>query len=238
MKKCNEINPFIDSISENGIDSIPENIQEHIKTCTECAEKLVRAKSVIDSLSRMKKERIECPDSVFTGLASRMEAAKLSSKNKKGFFDIFRHNLIPAGAFSALIVLFFLGFFFFQNTGKNDSEPKLIASYDVERNKPVTLTLNYTSSEDIENVKFSIHLDSEISFESDIYDVQKQKTASWSGSLKKGKNEIPFVVNASKNGVWNIKARAEFQGLIHERKVVLTITDEKIAVAYLEFPPH
>lgn len=145
--------------------------------------------------------------------------------------------LKPALAFSALILVFIAGFGAGTISGnKNDEDQELhelfehsvIASAEVRTGETVTIKLVYDSEKDVEDVDFSITLPEGLAFNSSNPEISSEKTISWTGTLKKGKNEIPFVVKAVMEGSWQIDATAEYDdGILTHEIMVKAANDLK-----------
>ena len=125
---------------------------------------------------------------------------------------------------------FFAGTFFNSEESFTDEyfEQSVIASAEVKTGETVTIKLVYDSEKDIEDVDFSITLPEGLAFNSSNPEISSEKTISWTGTLKKGKNEIPFVVKAVMEGSWQIDATAEYDdGILTHEIMVKAANDLK-----------
>lgn len=146
--------------------------------------------------------------------------------------------LKPALAFLVLILVFIAGFAtgtISENKNDEDSvihelfEHSVIASAEVKTGDTVTIKLVYDSEKDIEDVDFSITLPRGLAFNSTNPEISSEKTISWNGNLKKGRNEIPFVVKATEAGSWQIDATAEYDdGILSHEIVVKALAEGEI----------
>jgi hypothetical protein len=168
---------------------------------------------LFEQLSYKKKK---LPENFALEMASKFRA--VSTQKRTG--SIFMKTGFAA---AAVIIIFAAGFFAGTTFNENNDieeyfEHSVIASAEVMTGETVTIKLVYDSENDVDDVDFSITLPEGLAFNSDNPEILNTKTINWSGSLKKGRNEIPFVVKAVEAGLWHIDATAEFiDGLLtHE----------------------
>lgn len=184
-----------------------------------------KAVEITDSLiKKMNYKNRPLPDEFSTQMHSKFKAA--SHKTSTSFFK-------PALAMSlVLLVVFATGFF--AGTFFNSEEPgedeffehSIIASAEVKTGETVTIKLVYDSENDVEDVDFSITLPKGLAFNSTNPEISSEKTISWNGSLKKGRNEIPFVVKATETGSWQIDATAEYDDGIISHEIIVKAAAE------------
>lgn len=155
--------------------------------------------------------------------------SKFIAASHRTSFSFFR----PALAMSLVLLVvfaagFFAGTFFNSEESFTDEyfEQSVIASAEVKTGETVTIKLVYDSENDVEDVDFSITLPSGLAFNSTNPEISSEKTIIWNGSLKKGRNEIPFVVKATEAGSWQIDAAAEYDDGIISHEIVVKAVDE------------
>lgn len=115
-------------------------------------------------------------------------------------------------------------------------EATLISKTEVESKRPVKITMEYTAARDLKNVKISFDLDEGISFDSTDNNIKTLKKYIWEGDLHAGLNEIPFIVNVEKQGRWEIETKADFEGLSHRHRIVLTADERVVQISYFKLP--
>ena len=138
---------------------------------------------------------------------------------------------IPVAAFTVTLI-FIAGFLAgkFLNREKpalpvdNPSQSAVIADAEVTTGETVTVKLVYVAETEINDVTFSITLPAGLVFHSENSEIASLKTIEWSGTLHKGRNEIPFVVKARSSGKWLINASAVYDSgeLTHEITVYVS----------------
>lgn len=179
-----------------------------------------KAVEITDSLlKKMNYKNRPLPDDFSTQMHLKLKAA-----NHRTHTSIFR----PALAMSLVLLVvfaagFFAGTFFNSEESFTDEyfEQSVIASAEVKTGETVTIKLVYDSENDVEDVDFSITLPRGLAFNSTNPEISSEKTISWNGSLKKGRNEIPFVVKATEAGSWQIDATAEYDDGILSHEIVV-----------------
>lgn len=154
-----------------------------------------------------------------------------AGKRKRAKFIAF---LKPLSAIAAIFVIVFAALFF--SPAKTEEGEKISESV-VATGNPVTINLVYDAAEDLENVKFFIELGDGISFLSSNEEIRNTRTHQWTGSLKKGKNSIPFVVKTEKNGRMEILTSAEYSNYSHKHKIVLDAEKNETKVSMFVFAP-
>jgi hypothetical protein len=179
------------------------------------------ADTLFEQLSYKKKE---LPEKFALEMASKLSA--VSTHKRTG--SIFMKTGFAA---AAVIIIFATGFFagtmFNENSDIEEYfEQSVIASAEVMTGETVTIKLVYDSENDVDDVDFSITLPEGLAFNSDNPEISVKKNINWSGSLKKGRNEIPFVVKAVSEGLWHIDATAEYDGGSLNHEIVVKATGE------------
>jgi len=142
--------------------------------------------------------------------------------------------LKPLSAVAAVFVIVFAVLFFSQS---KTEEGEKISESVVAAGSPVTINLVYDAAEDLENVRFFIELGDGISFLSSDEKIRETRSHEWTGSLKKGKNSIPFVVKTEKNGRMEILTSAEYSNYSHKHKIVLDAQKNETKVSMFVFAP-
>ena len=169
-------------------------------------------------------KNVSLPDSFFEEMASIFKSA--GSKRKNFLFN-------PALVVSFAVIVFFAGFFAgrivtpIESAIKNFFEQSVIASVNVEKGESFTVRLVYDSEDDVEDVDFHISLPEGLAFSSDYPEIAGTKTINWSGNLKKGRNEIPFVVQAVAQGTWKINAAAQFKDTVLNHEIIVNSSPEE-----------
>lgn len=152
----------------------------------------------------------------------KIEPVKVVRKEQKKF--------IPALAFSVAAAVLIVFAVYFQNIENTKDEMELVSSSEVEKGEPVKITIEFESSEDLENVEIAFSLDKGVRFYSENEKIKNLNEYTWTGSFKKGINGVPFVVSLLSEGEWNIKTETKFGGFQHNRKIVLKTSQNKTAV--------
>jgi len=106
-------------------------------------------------------------------------------------------------------------------------EQSVIASFDVVKGETFTVKLVYDSENDVEGVDFTISLPEGLAFNSDHPEISETRTISWAGILKKGRNEIPFVVKSVEEGVWQIDAKAQFGQKVLAHEIIVNSKNDQ-----------
>lgn len=143
---------------------------------------------------------------------------------------------LRTAAAAAAVFLVIFAAWHFTGSGNNDGEK--IFEAKVAQGMPVTVNLLYDAKEDLENVRFSLELEDGVSFLSADETIRNTRSHTWTGSLKKGKNSIPFVVKTEKYGKINILASAEYGNYIHKEKIVLDANKDEVAVSMFLLAPE
>lgn len=120
---------------------------------------------------------------------------------------------------------------------EDTTERRLVYSLSVPQGRPVTVTLSYDAVEKCSDVKFSIKLDDGIYFHSQNNNIRNLKEHSWKGTLKKGTNNIPFVVGTESLGKKKITVSATYNDFVHLQEVILDATEKDVSVSLYSFDP-
>jgi len=232
MFSCEKTEKLIDRWSVGEISKEEFSlVDKHMKECKSCKLYFEKAEALQKSFSAYKPEENSCPNYVLDNLADEIEKR---AKPERALFFMSGRSLASVAA--ACFVVVALITIYYSAEWKKEYDPVVIARSEVPRNRPVSITVEYNAARDIKDAYFTIDLDSGLRFSSENRDIRSLKTHSWRGSLKKGLNKIPFVVDVKKNGVWNINTRADFEGYSHAHRIVLTAENEKVVIAYLMLP--
>jgi len=154
-----------------------------------------------------------------------------AGKRKRARFIAF---LKPLSAIAAVFVIVFA--VLFSRPAKTENGKKISESV-VAAGNPVTINLVYDAAEDLENVKFFIKLGDGLSFLSSNEKIRETRSHEWTGSLKKGKNSIPFVVKTDRDSRMEIHTSAEYGNYSHKHKIVLDAEKNDIKVSMFVFAP-
>ncbi|HNW82469.1 MAG TPA: hypothetical protein PKG52_06185 [bacterium] len=183
-------------------------------------------KELNDLFRKYRSENIETDGDVFDAVLfeklQKIKAVKAVKREQKRF--------VPVLAFSiaaALLIVFAVSFYKIDN--KKD-EMELVSSSEVAKGEPVKITIEFESSENIENVEVHFSLDEGVRFYSENEKIRDLNEYIRTGSFKKGINEIPFVVSLVSEGEWSINTETKFGGFQHNRKIVLKTGQNKTAV--------
>jgi hypothetical protein len=144
-------------------------------------------------------------------------------------FSLFTRPLLAG--FLALLIIALAFTLYVANETTDPDEGTLISKAEVPAGRPITIELEYEAARDIAQVTVTIELEAGLSFYSDIPDISSRKTISWSGPLKQGRNAVPFVVTAAHTGTWRIATTAEYDGLRHRHRVILSADGYKVVIA-------
>jgi len=119
--------------------------------------------------------------------------------------------LAVAAVFAFLLSVSFASYL---NFTKDHRE--LISSTTSAINEPIRIIMEYESDFEHKDVKVFFKLEEGVEFYSENEEFKKMKSYAWKGDLKKGVNQIPFVVKVTKEGKWMISTDARFSGNSHK----------------------
>jgi len=231
MSDCKKTEKLISILAEGRVDKLLlHEVEQHINICEECRKKLEAARSVDTVFSLHTPLEDSFKDHFDSALHMRL-AEESEKFEKPGTFSFFRYLSL----FSAAAVLLFVITFSYQYI-RQDEEPVEISRSVVESGRPVTVKLKYIATRAVENINVTIDLGEGLFFHSSRKKIRTLKKHVWKGGLKKGVNEIPFIVDVKKIGKWKIKTRADFEGYTHKHNLVLTADEMSIEIVYYEFP--
>jgi len=233
MNKCNNIKLLIKKKFNQPEEKCDFNLIElHIAKCNDCKKYYDRLSALDRALQVQTPDLYEPSDNFKQTLHKKMSDVQIEKSS-----HIFDFSLIlkPALYISFIFAILFSSVYFYK-TSSDAVKEKLIAHSEVESGKPVTIELEYFAARIIKNVTFNVALDNGVSFDSEYAEINKIKKHSWTGTLKKGINKIPFTVKVKKNGLWDINTKADFEGHSHHHKIVLQATPEKIVISYFLLP--
>ncbi len=146
-------------------------------------------------------------------------------KDKNGFIVAQNSFLKPLFIIIFFFIVLFSGVFIGKYAFKDDSAISSVAKITV--GEPVTIRLIYNSNKNVDDVVFTVKLSDALKFVSKDVDVASAKELSWDGVLKKGKNEIPFVVEGLKPGSFDVLATAIYKNNKITHKIKLVISGRK-----------
>ncbi|HOB70154.1 MAG TPA: hypothetical protein PKM18_00080 [bacterium] len=197
---------------------------EHISSCENCSKYYASAQKLRALFSKYDKTLDDTfGDDFDNALFIKLQKADISADRKK-----FRPSIIQIVSAFLFTVIFSVGIFYFSGTGNDGSE--FISSTETELNEPVRIVLEYESDQDIQGVEVSFILDKGVRFYSQNEKFRNLDSFIWKGDLKKGKNEIPFVVSAVEEGSWKIVTEARFEGMSHRHLITFRTDGSKVAV--------
>jgi hypothetical protein len=168
-------------------------------------------------------EKIKVNSDLKASVHEKLCGVQRSQQKKLSRF--FRPVLAVAAVVAVVCSISFAVFY----SSSEKTERHLIHESTVAGGKPVTIKLVYESLTDIKNVSFSLDLDDGVKFYSENDYIRSRKRHEWKGSLKKGSNTIPFVVETEKLGKMKIIAKARSGKFNHIQEIVL-VTKEKETV--------
>ncbi len=161
-----------------------------------------------------------------------VEASKLKEKNDRSKF-IIKTVLAAAAVF---LIVFSLSLS--KPGSETDTmEKRIVHTSSVPEGKPVTVTLSYNALEKFEEVDFSIKLEEGLTFHTDNEIIKNLREHNWKGTLEKGENTIPFVVNSSGYGKRKIIVTAKYGNFIHFQEILLESVEGEIKVTHYSFKP-
>jgi hypothetical protein len=192
-------------------------------------EVVVEKEKVVDTTENIIRSMSYANCSLPEGFAEEM-SEKLHKVGRKKR-SLFSEKLVFTATF--VLVAFIAGFF----AGKLHTpvdylierifEQSVIASFDVVKGETFTVKLVYDSENDVEEVDFTISLPEGLAFHSDHPEISETRTISWAGVLKKGRNEIPFVVKSVEEGVWQIDASAQFGQKVLAHEIIVNSKNDQ-----------
>ena len=200
-----------------------------MKNETENIEKMPEEYSKL--LKSYKKSDDEIGEDFQERINARLEEAATQKRRKAKFIAFSKY--VSAAAAAIFVIIFAV---LFSKQTVDDAGEKISESI-VAKGEPVTINLVYDAAEDLENVKFSIDLGEGVSFLSSNEKIRNTRTHEWTGSLKKGKNSIPFVVKTERDGRMEINTSAEYGNYSHKHKIVLDAQKNDIKVSMFVFDP-
>ena len=162
---------------------------------------------------------------------ARLEEVAVQKRNRAKFIAFSKY---ATGTVAAIFVIIFAVLF---SKPTADEAGEKISESVVAKGDPVTVNLVYDAAEDLENVKFFIKLGDGVSFLSSNEKIRETRSHEWTGSLKKGKNSIPFVVKTDRDGRMEIHTSAEYGNYSHKHKIVLDAEKNNIKVSMFVFAP-
>jgi hypothetical protein len=197
---------------------------EHISSCENCSKYYASAQKLRALFSKYDKTLDDKNGDDFdNALFIKLQSSAAQAERKK-----FRPSILQIAAALFFTALFSVGIFYFSGTVPAGSE--LISSTETELNEPVRIVLEYESDQDIQGVEVSFILDKGVRFYSQNEKFRNLDSFIWKGDLKKGKNEIPFVVSAVEEGSWKIVTEARFEGMSHRHLITFRTDGSKVAV--------
>ena len=134
--------------------------------------------------------------------------------------------LAVAAVFAIIISVSFASYF---NSIQNGKE--LISSTTSAIGEPIRIVMQYESDADYKDVSVFFKLDDGVEFYSENEEFRKMRSYAWKGNIKKGVNQIPFVVEVIKEGNWKISTDARYNGFSHRHLIELDTRNKKVAVS-------
>ncbi len=200
----------------------------HIKNCSDCSAAYRAVNNAAALIKEHNPAEEAVPETVRAAYHKKLQQEAMCITSRQRFYP----RLVFAAAAVLLLMLGLGAGLYLQWT---DVEKHQISQSVVAAKEPLTIRLGYTSDRAIDAVRVTIQLDEGVSFFSDEPSVNSLKEYVWEGSLIKGRNEIPFVVEVKKLGTWTIKTRAEFDGFMHRHDVELRADELNVTVTYYEY---
>ena len=200
-----------------------------MKNETENIEKMPEEYSKL--LESYKKSDDEIGEDFQERIDARLEEVAAQKRRKAKFIAFSKY--VSAAAAAIFVIIFAV---LFSRPVESEAGEKISESV-VAKGEPVTINLVYDAAEDLENVKFFIELGNGVTFLSSNEEIRNTRTHEWTGSLKKGKNSIPFVVKTERDGRMEINTSAEYGNYSHKHKIVLDAQKNDIKVSMFVFDP-
>ncbi len=237
MRECSGYQELIVGWLNGLLDDAGEKrLQEHCASCPACAEELAVARSLKKNAADLRTRPVPVPSSFDEALHLKLVTAQQQRTEGPKRFSLFARPVFAG--FMALFVVVFAATLYLAKDTADPDEGTLISQAEVAAGGPVTIELEYEADRDIAAVTVTIELESGISFYSSRPDISSRKTLSWSGPLKKGKNAVPFAVTVAQKGVWRIATTAEYEGLRHRHRVILSADGYKVVIAQYRLKPE
>jgi len=236
MKKCTDVKIQIEEYLNKEISKPAlDELLPHINSCPECRKYYEKIVKIREFFSEDCEQLHQLPETFDTSLHQRLVVISQNRKEKEGLFSFVKEFLSLKGALIATLSLFITMTFVFY---KIDSSSKPTISHSTSTyGEPVAIRLEYYAENAVKDAVFSIDLDDGIAFYSKKYSkINLLRKHSWHGSLKKGKNSLPFVVKVNNVGKMNITAKAIFEGHKHSHKLEIEVLDKIIKVTRYTFP--
>ncbi|HSW59820.1 MAG TPA: hypothetical protein VLJ60_03425 [bacterium] len=198
---------------------------EHISSCRNCSQYYASAQKLRALFSKYDKTLDDKNGDDFdNALFIKLQSSAAQADRKR-----FRPSIIQIASALLFTVMISISVFYFSGQGPAGSE--FVSSTETELNAPVRIVLEYEADADIEGVEVSFILDKGVRFYSENEKFRNLDSFIWKGDLKKGTNQIPFVVSAVLAGSWNITTEARFEGMKHRHLITFSTDDAKVAVA-------
>lgn len=221
--RCEEIKQLIDEGNLND-----EVVRDHLENCPDCESYSKAALKVEELFSDYSfEDDDENPELFEAKLLKKLEEAGKPARKTS-----FRWIAVAA----AVLILISVSFVSYFNSVRNNRE--LISSTSSTVNEPIRIVMEYESDADYKDVKVFFKLDDGVEFYSENDEFRKMKSYAWTGNLKKGVNQIPFVVEVVKEGKWRISTEAAFNGFRHRHDIELNTQDRKVAVSMYRLLPE
>jgi len=188
-------------------------------------------KKRLDSrLDKIRHRRDSVPEEFYTSLHEKLvKESGLSENSQRPLRGWFLKQIAFAAAFIAVFAIGVItgGKIMNKNNAIHRITNTLVTTRaEIVKGEQATVKLIYNSEKDITNVVFSVRLDDGIKFVSEDDEIACADSISWEGSLIKGRNEIPFVVEALDSGKMKIKATAEYNGVTHDHEIIVVVSDK------------
>jgi len=238
MENCKEIKKLVQILLEDSDKESLPVIEAHVELCEDCANYFNKAKSIRQLFSLHKPKEDAPPSAVKSQLHMKLVEKSMENRKKSSFFSSFFTLPSIVSVFSLAAVLVFASLYFTKIQNPQNSDAVLISKSEVDSGKPVTIKIEYFVAKELKNVEFDIELDGKLEFYSNYSEINSLKNHRWRGNLKKGLNEIPFVVKVKEDGRWNINTKASYDGYIHSHKIILNASEGKMEVSYYKLPPQ
>jgi hypothetical protein len=215
----------IREIIDNSLELKDQKQLDHVASCENCSkyyESATRIRTLFSNYTcELDDEKSEDFDNA---LFIKLQQSQGQIQKKAGIPKLIQ---IASALLSAALI--FAGVIYFSSSPKTPQE-ELISSTYTDLNAPVRIVLEYEADRDIEGVEVAFSLDKGVRFFSENQKFSDLDSFVWKGNLKKGTNEIPFVVSVVENGSWNIMTEAGFEGMKHRHRISFETGSGSIAV--------
>jgi len=227
MNSCKRVSDIIEDFDL--LKKHEQEVLEHIKNCESCRDEYESAKIVFKGLKSYRANNSPTSKEQFNE-SLHMKLAE--ARHKKSKRVPLLRKILPLGAAIATFVIIIAFSGMFSGGVDIDPKPELVSKTETETGNPVEVLLKYDADKELKNIEIHFTLDKGVTFHSEHDEINSLKKYTWKGDLKKGENQVPFIVDLNKIGRWNVSTTTRFDGFVHKHRIEFTVTEEKIVMAY------